>query len=945
MRAIFKNKERKKISQFSNIIEKNKNMNKNGYKEKAINENKQNKTYFLNKLRKNISEKEIKYNNKAFLNPLKPKKIYKNNNIESYRVEPNILLNIIIISLLISLTNEALLFRQLNYFSSITITFKETGNMNFLGQNYNFRPDYVWVNGNERNFGQSFNGKFTILLNEDEFTIKVGWNDPPTSCSKMFNGLQEIKSIDLSEFDTSKVTDMSFMFSQCTNLETLDLGNLKISSVTNLESMFKSCSKLKEIDLPNLDAKSVTTMSGMFSNCTSLTSINFSNIKLGSLKNMSYLFYQCESLSRINLLNLNTETVETMSHMFSGCLSLQSLDLSDFDTSLVMDMEEMFSNNYLLESLDLSNFNTQTLKSMKKMFLNCKNLIFLELSGLDTSSVADMSEVFNGCSSLVYLNISNFRTTKNTPTNGLFKNCEKLKSLILPNQIKLLSKNMKSMFQGCKSLTSLDLSRFDTSSVTSMEYMFTDCIELTYINLSEINTSSVQTMKYMFKNCQKLERMDLSNLDIKSLENMNGMFYNCKSLLFLNLKQMKLNNIDIGSIFKGVSNDILKLCYNGSLAKTIKEDYGYLINECENYCFNKSTKLISKLDKCVDECNKDNNTYIYEFNDKCYEKCPEDTTSSNYVCIKNLRCENYSNINGSQCFENVPEGYYIINNKNKIIDECYKNCKTCNKKGYDDNNNCLTCKDGYFYENGNCVDKLEYSSFISDANNEEISSLKIKCKKYSDESLQNGLCITCNDEEGYYPKYSERLNDFINCYQNLKRYYLMEDYFFPCYETCDECLTEGNENEHKCTVCKEGYQFKEMDFTGSCYQICEHFYYINESNKIQCTDLSQCPVFKSKLVEEKKKCVHNCRDDDTYRFEYNNKCYKECPEPENKIIENFLCINKTEDKITEIITDKIDKENTESPTSDIIQNTDKMKNEEITDNIDTSTNLLLNIGH
>jgi hypothetical protein len=299
-----------------------------------------------------------------------------------------------------------------------------------------------------------------------------------------------------------------------------------------------------------------------------------------------------------------------------------------------------------------------------------------------------------------------------------------------------------------------------------------------------------------------------------------------------------------------------------------------LINECENYCFNQSTKLISELNKCVDECNKDYNIYIYEFNDKCYVKCPKDRNSSNYICLKNIRCEYYSNIGGSQCFESIPEGFYIYDNYDKIIDECYKNCKTCNKKGYDDNNNCLACKDGYFYENGNCVDKLEYSSFISDTNNEEISSLKIKCKEYSDESLQNGLCITCNDEEGYYPKYSERLNDFINCYQNLKRYYLMEDYFFPCYETCDECLTEGNANDQKCTVCKEGYKFNEMDFTGSCYQICEHFYYINESNKIQCTRLGQCPIFKNKLVEEKKRCVHNCRDDVTYSFEYNNKCYK-----------------------------------------------------------------------
>ena len=910
----------------------------------------QNKTNFLNKLskmynmgkielRKNISKKELKYNNKAFLNPLKPKKIYKNNNKGSYIDKSNILINIIIIFLLISLTNEILLFRQLNYLSSITITFKETGTVPFLNQNYILKPDYVLVNDKERDFEQSGDGKYTILLEENEYTIKLGWNDLLTSCSNMFNGLQEIKSIDLSEFDTSNVIDMSSMFSECTNLESLDLRNLKLSSVTNLDSMFKSCSSLKEIDLSNLDATSVTTMSSMFFNCTSLTYINLSNIKLGSLKDMSYLFYQCESLSRINLLNLNTETVETMSHMFSGCQALKSLNLSDFDTSSVKDMEEMFSNNYLLESLDLSNFNTQNLYSMKRMFYKCQNLIFLELSGVDTSSVTDMSEVFLGCSNLVYLNISNFRTTGNTLTNGTFKNCEKLKSLILPSEIKLASKSMKSMFQGCKSLTSLNLSHFDTSSVTSMESMFQDCAELIYINMSEIDTSSVKTMKFMFKNCQKLERMDLSNLNLKTYPSMNGMFIKCKSLLFLNLKQLKLNGIDLGSIFQGIPSENIKLCYNESLANTIKNDYSSFANDCENYCFKESTKLISELNKCVDECNIDGNKYIYEFNNKCYIKCPEDTTSSNYICIKNISCKNYTNIDRSQCFESVPEGFYIYNNNNKIIDECYKNCKTCNKKGYDDNNNCLTCKDEYFFENGNCVDKLEYSSFINVTDNEEISSLKIKCKKYSDESLQNGLCITCNEEEGYYPKYSERLNDFNNCYQSLKGYYLMNGYFFSCYETCDECLTEGNEYQHNCTACKKGYKFiNEIDRAGNCYQNCEYFYYLNESNKYQCTPLNQCPVNKSKLVEEKKKCVHNCKDDDTFKFEYNNKCYQECPEPENKIIEDNICINKTEGKNTGIITDKNGKEDLENPTSHIIQITDKIKNEVITDNIITSTN-------
>ena len=950
MKQISKNKERKKISQFSNIFEKNRKINNrledtsNEYKEKITSKNKENKSFYLNelakalnirkiKLRKNKSNKKLKFNNKALFNSL----IDKNNNIKSYRGGPNILLHMIIIFLLIPLTNEFLLLRQLNYFCSVKITFKNNGKNHFLSQNYEFKPDYVWVNENRIEYEQSIEGKYTILLNENEFTIKVGWNDPPTSCCNMFNGIQEIISIDLSEFDSSKVVDMSFMFSECSNLESLDLRNLQLSSVTSFNSMFQSCNKLKSIDLSNLDASSVITMAGMFSHCTSLTYINLSNLKLGAVKDMSYLFYQCNFVSMIDLLNLDTKTVENMSHMFAECTALKSLNLLSFDTSSVTDMEEMFSNTCTLESLDLSNFNTKSLISMKKMFYNSLNLKHLDISSFNTYSVRDMSEVFNSCNSLETIDISNFKTTKYTNTFGLFQNCGNLKSVIFPRKNKLLSNNLKFMFHGCSSLTSLDLSYFDTSYVTSMEYMFNDCIGLNYVNLSLIDISSVETMAYMFKNCEKLERIDLSKLNITSLKSMVNMFNNCNSLLFVNLKSLKINGIEIGDMFKLDTNEKLKLCYDENLASNIKEKYSSLNNDCSHPCFKESTKIISEYGQCVDDCNTGSLTYKYEFNDKCYENCPENTTKSDYKCIKtSLTCEHYSNLDESQCFETVPEGYYIYDNDNKIIDKCYKNCKTCNKKGYNDNNNCITCKEGYFYEYGNCVEKCKYNSFI-DNNFIEVCTcpLNIKCRECSDESLKSNLCITCNVEGKYFAKYSEIRNDFMDCYQSLEGYYFKADYFFPCYETCNECTAGGNEIVHKCTKCKSGYIFKDEINDSNCYKICDYFYYLDESNEYKCTDSYTCPSNKNKLIEEKRKCVNNCKDeDDKFQYEYNNKCYEECPDKENKIIENYICINKAEEKITEIITDKINKEeNTQEPTSQVIEITEKSHNEVITDNI------------
>ena len=281
MNEISKNKRRKKELQISNTIEENKIMNS------------------PNKLdQKYISKKELKFHFITSYSPLKLKQI---NKIGICKTKLGFLLNIIIILFLISITNEISIFRKLNSYSSIVITFSESGDNIFLNKDFAPLPNYIWVHGEKTNYEPPNENKNYIFLEEGEFTIKVGWEGPLYSCNNMFNGLTNIKSIDLSDFDTSQVTDMSKMFNGCTKLESLNLQNLKLSAAENLNSMFQSCYSLRQIDSSNLDASHVKTMSGMFSQCSSISSINLSNLKLGSVIDMSYLFDRCMSTSQIDL--------------------------------------------------------------------------------------------------------------------------------------------------------------------------------------------------------------------------------------------------------------------------------------------------------------------------------------------------------------------------------------------------------------------------------------------------------------------------------------------------------------------------------------------------------------------------------------------------------------------------------------------------------------------
>ena len=53
-----------------------------------------------------------------------------------------------------------------------------------------------------------------------------------------------LTSLDLSNFDTSNVTDMSSMFYGCLNLKSLDLSSFDTSNVTNMSYMFYICIRL-----------------------------------------------------------------------------------------------------------------------------------------------------------------------------------------------------------------------------------------------------------------------------------------------------------------------------------------------------------------------------------------------------------------------------------------------------------------------------------------------------------------------------------------------------------------------------------------------------------------------------------------------------------------------------------------------------------------------------
>ena len=151
----------------------------------------------------------------------------------------------------------------------------------------------------------------------------------PADPGYLFGGLYAMEALDLSGFDTSRVTNMSDMFYGCFSLRSLDLSGWDTSQVGSMGCAFYGCSSLTSPDLSGWDTSKVTDMGRMFDGCSSLTSLDLSDWDTSEVTGMSGMFFGCSSLASLDLSGWDTSGVGGMWGMFLGCASLSSLTVGE----------------------------------------------------------------------------------------------------------------------------------------------------------------------------------------------------------------------------------------------------------------------------------------------------------------------------------------------------------------------------------------------------------------------------------------------------------------------------------------------------------------------------------------------------------------------------------------------------------------------------------------
>jgi surface protein len=444
-------------------------------------------------------------------------------------------------------------------------------------------------------------GDSTTYENPNFYEIRTNGGTDYKGLFRDYNGT----SLDIGNWDTSKVTTMRAMFYNCSNLTSLDIGNWDVRNVESLYDFFYDCKKLEIVDMSNWKTNNLEEIYGLFGNCISLHTIKLNNCSRDTIERL--LEKRCnypggDINGQTRKLYVTESNVESMSppndwefvnkdtnEVIAQIASLYDQDSKEFRenreieevTTMVTNrhdnLSEMFQECENLRTINnIAEWNTSCVREMNRMFENCRSLESLTLDGKywNTSKVENVEGMFRGCENLRILNLSNFdlsNTRYEHSTNSMFEGCNRLHTLRLDN------------CNGTTIMKIIGSSDFPTGGAEDYEetrkiyckkenavgfpsdgWEFIDVVTGEVIvphepeyyvpgyfkgrdieEATTMVTSEHDDLSEMFSDCENLRTINnISEWDTSNVTTMNRMFNNCRSLESLDLSSFNTSNVD-----------------------------------------------------------------------------------------------------------------------------------------------------------------------------------------------------------------------------------------------------------------------------------------------------------------------------------------------------------------------------------------------------------------
>ncbi len=344
------------------------------------------------------------------------------------------------------------------------------------------KSNVEWSLGEDGTLTVTCNGDFDTLNpewkeKESEITSVVLKGNGITSLRGLFENCTALISVDFTELDTSKVTDMSHLFYGCKELQTITFGEkFNTGKVKDFSGMFQNCPCIETLDVSRFNTENATNMSRMFKGCKMVTSLDLSSFNTSKVTDMSYMFSECSATTMIGLSGFDTSSVTDMSYMFSYYTGRVSWDFSNWDTSKVQDMSYMFK-TCSVKTLNMKGWNTSNVTDMAYMFDNAMFLSEFDVSSFDTSNVTDMSHMFAYMENMLSFELDNFSMAKVKDATGMFYNDWATTRISMANAQPSQTNSFVKMFYSCMYLEELVIPKFSPAEGADTTDMFGLCAE------------------------------------------------------------------------------------------------------------------------------------------------------------------------------------------------------------------------------------------------------------------------------------------------------------------------------------------------------------------------------------------------------------------------------------------------------------------------------------
>ena len=173
----------------------------------------------------------------------------------------------------------------------------------------------------------SINDAWITLYYDDLKTTRKGTVvdlDKMTESPEIMQTRQVLHSVIIDpSFADARPTSTYYWFGNCFALKTISgLEYLNTSEVTTMECMFMDCPELTELDLSHFETSKVTSMNNMFYGFSG-TTLDLSTFDTSNVTDMSFMFGRCENLTTIYVSDKwTTANVTSGDAMFAECTKL-----------------------------------------------------------------------------------------------------------------------------------------------------------------------------------------------------------------------------------------------------------------------------------------------------------------------------------------------------------------------------------------------------------------------------------------------------------------------------------------------------------------------------------------------------------------------------------------------------------------------------------------------